>query len=594
MLQSLRYTLVIFMLLVHGVIVSAQESPERYIFDSGVSFTMPPNGTLDLSNPIIPVVTFGDTLLIQMIEPDVLTDASLIDNAPQTTLDMPLLEMMELLLPAVGYPLERSDDFTLQGELGNGRAFAVYEFTNASDFYQTVFVVRMSDGLIGAVNIQSVSQMTPGTQRTILEMIMTFDVAGFDELPQSFTYDSGVTFRFPEAYELSAEDEPVSITAGSEILITMVEPDYAGITAGQSMAEITDYVSDLLDLDASTFEVFDIGEREAVISTTENDELLQSIVIVRFNDDTAGIMIVVSIDQLQGDRLDEVTRIAASFNSDSGDSDRSSTEDNTAQAQEFYEQGEVALDGGDFDTAISLYTDAISLVPNYTRAYFSRAIANRSAGNLEDALADFEKVLDLVPDEAQIHASTAALHALLGDVESAVAEMEIFIEKAGIEALSQSDLESYDAYRRVAGGEYVSQFYISRSGTLRAAGRYERAISDLEIAIENEPDEPLLYARLGLIYLDMGQIETAVDIFTQGIQVEPLRVLYFNRAVAYGELFLTDSDARVSRLNDLECVLLLEDDSTLDENQIAQVERNITTTILDDYEPITDVAQCLP
>jgi len=252
------------------------------------------------------------------------------------------------------------------------------------------------------------------------------------------------------------------------------------------------------------------------------------------------------------------------------------------------------VDDGDFDAAIALYPDAIALVPDYPVAYFSRAIANRSAGNFEDALADFETVLELVPGEAQIHASTAALHALLGDVDSAVTEMEIFIEKAGIEALSESDLESYDAYMRVASGEYVSQFYISRSGTLRDAGRYEGAISDLEFAIENEPDEPLLYARLGLNYLDMGQIENAVAVFTEGIQVEPLRVLYFNRAVAYGELFLTDSDARVKRLNDLECVLLLEDDSTLNESQIAQVERNITTTLLDNYEPITDVAQCLP
>lgn len=596
MSPNLRYVLVLLLLLATGLFASAQESPESYTFESGVSFTLPPNGTLDLSNPVIPVIAFGDTMVIQMVEPDVLTDRSLIENAPQTTQDMPLLEMLDILLPALGYPLERTDDSTLQVELADGREMVLYEFTNVEGLYQAVFLLRMSDGRVGAVNFQSVTPPTPGTQRTVLDMIGTFDTAGSSistaDLPRSFTYDSGVTFRFPETYELSAENEPVSITADGEILITMIEPEYAGVPVGESMDAIIDYVSVLLDMSADTFEPFGIGDREAVISTTVDEGLFQSIVIVRFSDGSAGIMVVVSVNELQEARFDEVARIAASFNSEAGDS--SSVDDLTAQAQRLYEQGEVALDNGDFDTAISLYTDAITLVPNYPVAYFSRAIANRSAGNLEDALSDFENVLELVPDQAQIHASTASLYALLGDLESAIVEMETFIEKAGIEALSESDLESYDAYQRVLNGEYVSQFYITRSGALRAAGRYEAAISDLEFAIENEPDDALLYARLGLNYLDMGQPEIAVDVFTQGIRIEPLRVLFLNRSVAYGDLFLTSSVARVNRLNDLECILLLDDDNTLSESQLAQVERNITTTILDDYVPITSVAECLP
>lgn len=597
MVRNLRYMLILLIVIGFGSILSAQDSPESHTFGSGVSFTLPPNGTLDLSNPVIPAVTFGDTLHIQMIEPDVLTDTTLIENAPETTQDMPVLDMLELLLPAVGYPLERSDEFTLQGEFGDGREFAIYEFTNAEGLYQYVFVIWMSDGRLGAVNIQSVAPVTAGTQRTLIDMIMTFDVtdgtAGDDALPQSFTYDSGVTFRYPDNYELSAESEPVSIISDGEIIITMIEPDYAGIPVAESMSGIIDYVSNLLEMDADSFEPFDPVDGEAVISTaSESDGLFESIVIVRFSDASAGIMVIVSVNELQETRLDEVARIASSFNSDNGDS--ANSDDVIAQAVTLNEQAGEALDNDDFDSAIELYTESIQLVSENTNAYFGRAIANRNAGNIEDAIADFQQVLEWVPDEVQIHVSLSSLYALLDDLDSAVAEMEIFIEKAGVEALSETDLATYEVYQRVRDGEYISQFYTTRSGALRSYGLYEAAISDLEFAIENEPDNALMYARLGLNYLEMGQPEVAVDTFTQGIQVEPLRVLYFNRSVAYGDLFVTDSDARVGRLNDLECILLLDDDGTLTEDQIAQVERNITTTILDGYQPITEVAQCLP
>ena len=66
----------------------------------------------------------------------------------------------------------------------------------------------------------------------------------------------------------------------------------------------------------------------------------------------------------------------------------------------------------DYQKAVSDYTQAISLKPDYDRAYFNRGMVYKKLGKKDGAIADFKKVLEISKDEELRKASEIALKAL--------------------------------------------------------------------------------------------------------------------------------------------------------------------------------------
>ena len=52
------------------------------------------------------------------------------------------------------------------------------------------------------------------------------------------------------------------------------------------------------------------------------------------------------------------------------------------------------------NTALKLYTQAISMDPNFFESYLGRGIVNRNIGNYSEAIADFKKYMEYKKDEA--------------------------------------------------------------------------------------------------------------------------------------------------------------------------------------------------
>ena len=59
----------------------------------------------------------------------------------------------------------------------------------------------------------------------------------------------------------------------------------------------------------------------------------------------------------------------------------------------------------EFDNAISDYTDAIRLNPDYAKAYYNRALIHAYAekGDLDNAIRDYTEVIRLNPDDAKAY-----------------------------------------------------------------------------------------------------------------------------------------------------------------------------------------------
>jgi len=91
----------------------------------------------------------------------------------------------------------------------------------------------------------------------------------------------------------------------------------------------------------------------------------------------------------------------------------------SAEAEQFKNQGNAALNRGDFPEAIKAYTEAIRLDPSNHIYYSNRAAAYTSCSLIEQAIADAKKTIELQPKWAKGYSRLGAAYARQGDIEGA-------------------------------------------------------------------------------------------------------------------------------------------------------------------------------
>ncbi|MGM0947032.1 MAG: tetratricopeptide repeat protein [Bacteroidota bacterium] len=74
------------------------------------------------------------------------------------------------------------------------------------------------------------------------------------------------------------------------------------------------------------------------------------------------------------------------------------------------EKGDVYYNQGDYENAISAYTEKLKYKPNDVSALYNRGRAYEESGQLDLALSDFEKALESDPNNFQILLSLSNIH----------------------------------------------------------------------------------------------------------------------------------------------------------------------------------------
>lgn len=130
----------------------------------------------------------------------------------------------------------------------------------------------------------------------------------------------------------------------------------------------------------------------------------------------------------------------------------------------------------DFDNAITDYTNAIELDPEYADAYNHRGIAYLSNGDIDNAIADYTKAIEL-------------------------------------------DQEFTEAYKERATA------YFSNSD-------FDNAITDYTKAIQLDPDDTDIYNYRGLAHFRNSEVDKATNDFSRAIQLKPDSAdAYYNRGI---------------------------------------------------------------
>ncbi|MDR3334859.1 MAG: tetratricopeptide repeat protein [Treponema sp.] len=182
-------------------------------------------------------------------------------------------------------------------------------------------------------------------------------------------------------------------------------------------------------------------------------------------------------------------------------------------AEEYYKRGQEYRNKGDYNRAITEYTEAIRLNQKYTDAYFVRGIAYELKKDYDRAMVDYTEVIRLNPKFANAYYGRGNTYNNKGEYDRAIAEYT--------EAIKFNQ-------------KYTDAYY-ARGEMYKNKGEYDRAIADYTEAIRLDPEYAAAYNSRGVVYNDFkGEYDRAIAEYTEAISLNPKYVFaYYNRGLAY-------------------------------------------------------------
>ena len=184
-------------------------------------------------------------------------------------------------------------------------------------------------------------------------------------------------------------------------------------------------------------------------------------------------------------------------------------------AETYYYRGNTKHDIGFYQNAISDYSKAIRLKPDFVEAYHNRGNTKALLGQHFEAIADYDIAIKLNPDDAMSYY-------LRGRAKGAF--------RAYFEAITD-----FDTAIKLNPDDAMS--YYLRGRAKAELGAYFEAITDFDTAIKLEIDGAMVYNDRGIAKAKLGEYFEAIADFNAVIQLNPDDAsAYSNRGLSKAEL----------------------------------------------------------
>ena len=173
---------------------------------------------------------------------------------------------------------------------------------------------------------------------------------------------------------------------------------------------------------------------------------------------------------------------------------------------------------GDYDRAIADYTDAIRLNRQDAQAYYNRGVAYSEQRKYERAIADYTVAIGLNPQLAQAYRNRGLAYAGRRDYDQAIADFTVAI------GLNPQDAQAYRNRGLAYAGQYAGQWDYD----------HDLAIADFTAAIALNPHDAQAYRNRGLAYFRQWDYDQAIMDYTAAIALNPQDAMaYHNRGVLH-------------------------------------------------------------
>ena len=179
----------------------------------------------------------------------------------------------------------------------------------------------------------------------------------------------------------------------------------------------------------------------------------------------------------------------------------------------------------DRSKAIDLYYRVLALDSTVVTAYYERGVLEFKVDSVDRALADFDKALELNPDLQLLHVFKGFANRRKGDYESAIENFTTYIDNSELDTLAfeymirgklkmdNGDMEG--AFEDFSTAETMSpleeHLHFYKFTMKYRTGMYKEAITELNKAIELNPEFYGYYYNRGNAYFNMGLFSKAFE-----------------------------------------------------------------------------------
>ncbi len=195
--------------------------------------------------------------------------------------------------------------------------------------------------------------------------------------------------------------------------------------------------------------------------------------------------------------------------------------DGQSPAQQVFEQGRIARQGGDLAAAQGYFREAMRLEPSFVPAYNNLANLLQGDGQITEAIELYEQALQFAPQQAALHCNLASLWQMQGQSEQAIT-----------------------GYRRAI--DLKPNFFIAHHNlgkVLRTQGQFAAALLAYQAALGLQPEAAEVYLDLGDLYQQQGLVQEAIDCYKAAVRCEPSAHAY----TSLGTALQTWGEVRISR-----------------------------------------------
>ncbi len=214
---------------------------------------------------------------------------------------------------------------------------------------------------------------------------------------------------------------------------------------------------------------------------------------------------------------------------------------------EFYAtRGSIYTELKEYDKAMDDLNHALNLKPDLSGAYLNRGNLYRLKGDNNKAISDYSEALKFKPDYAGALYNRAIIYDMAGDYNKAIADLtqaikyktdyvEAYQDRGNIYyKTGNHDKALNDFNRLLAMNPGSARGYIMRGNIYTDTNRYSEALMDFNKAIEIEPRSIEAFNGRGTVYGLMNDYDRAIDDFTKALSVDRNSIQsYYNRAFTY-------------------------------------------------------------
>ncbi len=281
-------------------------------------------------------------------------------------------------------------------------------------------------------------------------------------------------------------------------------------------------------VDTCLVEKIDIGKGVVVMRIFDRDDggLTVGNVVGRFRCDDLGALIESWSRENNGDERKKregngdgsgAARISRGGEGRDGDGNLgihslAATAAGAEPAREAVARGNEFVDKGDFDAAITIFTETVRKNPGMPEVYRRRGGAYVRKSDFDKALDDFNEAIRLDPKYASAYVGRGGAYMAKREFDKALTDYDVAI---------RLDPRSAEAY-------------VGRGFVFKRKDDSEKAIADYTDAIRINPKYGEAYVARGMVYTNMGDLEKAIADFTEAIRLNPrYPEAFWGRGIVY-------------------------------------------------------------